>query len=57
MREWVPTLSVDVERVATPPEFRVPAPSVTAPSLKVTVPVGVPEVEDFTVAVRVMDCL
>jgi len=42
--------------VATPP-LKVPVPRVVAPSLKVTVPVGVPEPGDAaaTVAVKVTD--
>ena len=44
-------------KVATPLGLRVPVPKVEAPSLKVTVPVGVPEVVDFTVAVNVTVCL
>ena len=51
--ECVPTVSVDVAKVATPPPFSVPVPSVVAPSRKVTVPVGVPEVLDVIVAVNV----
>ena len=35
------TAKAEVERVATPAPFSVPVPSVVAPSLKVTVPVGV----------------
>jgi hypothetical protein len=53
--EWLPTLNAVVFRVATPLEFNVPGPSVTVPSLNVTVPLGVPDVEDFTVAVSVID--
>jgi len=51
--ECVPTVSVDVPKVATPLPFSVPVPSVVAPSRKVTVPVGVPEVLDMIVAVNV----
>lgn len=54
---WVLTESVNVENVATPAPFRVPVPRVVAPSLKVTVPVGVPDPGDTaaTVAVKVTD--
>ena len=48
---WVATDSADVENVATPPDS-VPEPIVAAPSLNVTVPVGVPAPE-LTVAVKV----
>jgi hypothetical protein len=53
--EWLPVVSVDVPKVATPLPFRSAVPSVVAPSLNVTVPVGVPAV-DVTVAVNVTDC-
>ena len=46
---------VDVLKVATPPE-RVPVPRVAVPSLNVAVPVGVPEVVAFTVAVNFTVC-
>jgi hypothetical protein len=49
----VPTGSVDVVRAATALLFNVPVPSEVVPSRKVTVPVGVPEVLDVTVAVNV----
>jgi len=49
----VPTASVDVVNAATPVPFSVPVPSVVAPSRKVTVPVGVPEVLDLIVVVNV----
>jgi hypothetical protein len=52
--ECVATLSVDVEYVATPEPFSVVVPSVVAPSLKVTFPVGVP-FDPETVAVNVTD--
>ena len=48
---WVPTLSAEVVKVATPPT-RVPVPIVVAPSRNVTVPVGVPP-PLVTVAVKV----
>jgi len=49
------TESVDVEKVAMSglPPFKVPVPSVVAPSLKVTLPVGMPLAVDVTVAVNV----
>lgn len=40
--EWLPTARADVENTAEP-ELRDAVPSVFAPSLNVTVPVGVPE--------------
>ena len=49
----MPTASVDVVNAATPVPFSVPVPSVVAPSRKVTVPVGVPEVLDLIVVVNV----
>lgn len=51
--EWVPTVSVDVVKAATPLLSNVPLPSVVAPSRKLAVPVGVPEVLDVIVAVNV----
>src|SRR5437773_2003277 len=56
--EWEPTASVLVTNVAWPEPFRVPVPRVLEPSLKVTVPVGVPAplVLAFTVAVKVTGC-
>jgi len=51
---WVPTVSVAVSSVATPPD-RALVPRVVVPSLKVTVPVGVPAPED-TVAVKTTVC-
>jgi hypothetical protein len=51
--ECVPTVSIDVVKVATPMLFNVPLPSVFVPSRKVTIPVGVPEVLDAIVAVNV----
>ena len=53
MIECVPTVSVDVGKVATPPLISVPLPSVVVTSRKVTVPVGVLEVLDVIVAVNV----
>jgi len=49
----VPTASVEVDRVATALLFSIPVPSVVAPSRKVTVPVGVPEVLEVIVEVNV----
>ena len=49
------TESAAVANVPTPDPFSVPVPSVVAPSLKVTVPVGVPPAP-VTVAVNVTDC-
>ena len=51
-----PTASAEVVKVAVPPDT-LPVPSVVAPSLNVTVPVGVPEAGDVTatVAVKVTD--
>src|SRR5947199_7882741 len=56
--EREPTASVLVANVAWPEPFRVPVPRVVEPSLKVTVPVGVPAPGLFavTVAVKVTDC-
>src|SRR5438874_1962083 len=56
--EWEPTASVLVTNVAWPEPFRVPVPRVLEPSLKVTVPVGVPApgLLAVTVAVKVTDC-
>ena len=52
MIECVPTVSVEVEKVATALLFSVPVPSVVVPSTKVTVPVGVPPLP-ATVAINV----
>ena len=49
----MPTVSVDVVKVATPPLFKVPVPRTVVPSRKVTVPVGVPEVLEVIVAVNI----
>jgi hypothetical protein len=48
----VPTDSDEVAYVATPPPFKVTAPSVVAPSENVTAPAGVPY-DELTVAVNV----
>ena len=45
-----------VARVAMPLAFNATAPKTVAPSLKVTVPVGVPLVASVTLAVNVTDC-
>ena len=47
-------MSVDVVKVATALLFNDPVPRVVAPSRKVTVPVGVPELLDVMVAVNVI---
>jgi hypothetical protein len=52
--EWEPPESEDVVNVASPEALSVPVPRVVAPSLKVTVPVGVPT-GLVTVAVNVTD--
>lgn len=49
MMEWVPTVSFSVVNLAWP-RLSVPVPMIVEPSLKVTVPVGVPDVVDFTAA-------
>src|SRR5207247_1245517 len=56
--EREPTAGVLVANVAGPEPFRVPVARVLGPSLKVTVPVGVPAplVLAFTVAVKVTGC-
>jgi hypothetical protein len=51
--ECVPTVSVEVVKVATALLLSTPVPSVAAPSRKVTLPVGVPEPLDVMVAVNV----
>ena len=58
MIECEPTASVLVMNNAWPELFRVPVPRVLGPSLKVTVPVGVPApgLFAFTVAVKVTAC-
>ena len=55
MIEWLPTVRVQVVKLACPLEFDVPAPMIALPSLKLMVPVGVPLVDGFTVAVNVTD--
>ena len=49
-----PLLSVDVLKLAVPARSRVSVPNVVLPSVKFTVPVGVPPCGDVTVAVNVM---
>ena len=49
---WLPTVSVDVVNVACPLLSSEAVPRVLAPSVKVTVPVGVPPLP-FTVAAKV----
>ena len=58
MIECGPTASVLVVNIAWPELFSVPVPRVLEPSLKVTVPVGVPAPGLFaaTVAVKVTGC-
>jgi hypothetical protein len=51
--ECVPTVSVEVVKVATPLPFNVPAPSAVIPSRNVSVPLGVPGLLDVIVAVNV----
>jgi hypothetical protein len=52
--EWLPPVNAEVAYVAVPPLFSVPVPSVVVPSMKVTVPPGVPALE-VTVAVKVTE--
>ena len=51
--ECEPTLKPEVLNVATLEEFSAPVPSVVAPSLKVTVPVGAPLAGETTLTVAV----
>ena len=53
--EWLPRINPDVLNVAIPEPFSVPVPRIVDPSSNVTVPVGVPEPGDVTVAVNVTD--
>jgi hypothetical protein len=48
----VPTLSVETDKVPMPLVLSVAVPNVFVPSLNVTLPVGTPLVEDFTVAFK-----
>ena len=50
----VPVVSLVVAKVATPP-LSACEPIFAVPSMKFTVPVGVPVVDDFTIAVKVTD--
>lgn len=52
-----PALSEEVVKVACPEALSVPVPSVVAPSLNVTVPLGVPPpLAGVTVAVKITAC-
>ena len=51
----MPMISVEVVNVAPPP-LSAEVPSTVVPSRNVTVPVGVPVVDELTVAVKVTDC-
>ena len=54
--ECVPTASVEVENVATPEPLSVPLPMVVEPSMKFTLPVGVPLPDcGVTVALNITD--
>jgi len=52
--EWVPLGSFELVKVAFP-LLSVRVPNTVVPSLKLTLPAGMPEVDDFTVAVNVTD--
>jgi hypothetical protein len=52
----VPTARVEMDNVATPLEFSDDVPICSVPSWKVTCPVGVPEVPEATLAVKVTVC-
>ena len=52
MTEWLPAPRPEVARLAWPEPFKVALPRVLPPSVKVTVPVGVPD-PPVTVAVKV----
>jgi hypothetical protein len=56
--EWLPIVSADVVKLATPEPSSIPAPSGVEPSMNITVPVGIPEpgALEVTVAVNVTDC-
>src|SRR5690242_6893963 len=56
--EWVPWARLEVWKVAWPVASRLLVPSVTVPSIKVTVPVGMPApgLRAVTVAVNVIIC-
>ena len=49
----MPRVSVEVDKVAWPLLSSMMVPSVVAPSLNVTVPLGVPKLLEVTVAVKV----
>jgi hypothetical protein len=51
--EWDPAFRVEVVSFACPDPLRETVPRVVAPSLNVTNPVGMPEVREDTVAVKV----
>ena len=55
--EWLPTASEEVVNVAIPEPPKVPVPSAVDPSMKVTMPVGIPEpgATAVIVAVKVTD--
>jgi hypothetical protein len=53
----VPTLSAEVENVATPTPFSAEDPSCVVPSMNFTVPVGATPAPELTVAVKVTDWL
>ena len=53
--ECAPTASAVVANVANPLPFTAIVASMVAPSLNVTLPVGIPEVADVTLAVNVTD--
>jgi hypothetical protein len=52
---WFPKLKVDVVKLAAPP-LSAMVPKVALPSLNVTLPVGVPDVVEVTVAAKVTAC-
>jgi hypothetical protein len=51
--ECMPTVRIEIVKMAAPLEFSFPVPSVVVPSRKLTVPVGVPLLPEVTVAVNV----
>ena len=55
MIEWPATLRAEMLNVAWAEPFRVSVPNVVEPSLNVTVPVGAPELDEVTLAVKVTD--
>ena len=54
--ECAPTARLDVVNVACALPFNAPLPSVVLPSMKVTLPVGLPDFAGVTVAVKVTSC-